>query len=313
MLSFFRTPARRLSQPVRCAGIALRDCRCCRPCAMSSRRMDTFRSNRRLALDARLARIGRALPRARLYAGRAVDRDRDHRRADRAVVAGGAGRSRESARRTQCANNLHQMGVGLSGYHDARGYFPIGCLDAERAAGGLVDLLVAVHRRDTSPGICTTSSRSTTRPPTASRRRSSSRSISVPAPFGSPVPATGNTTGDVNGNGRYDPGDFMAHDRLRRHVRLGRTARSMPMGSCSTTRRSAAARSATAQPHYHRGRRQRPRNDAWMANGPTAKTFSTSDCRSTRCRTTRCGATIPAAQCAILRRFGAVPDRRTWI
>jgi prepilin-type N-terminal cleavage/methylation domain-containing protein/prepilin-type processing-associated H-X9-DG protein len=32
--------------------------------------------------------------------------------------------ARESARRTQCANNLHQISLGLQAFHDAKGFFP---------------------------------------------------------------------------------------------------------------------------------------------------------------------------------------------
>jgi prepilin-type N-terminal cleavage/methylation domain-containing protein/prepilin-type processing-associated H-X9-DG protein len=32
--------------------------------------------------------------------------------------------ARESARRTQCSSNLHQVGLGLQAFHDSKGYFP---------------------------------------------------------------------------------------------------------------------------------------------------------------------------------------------
>lgn len=37
--------------------------------------------------------------------------------------------AREAARRTACANNMRQVGVGLLQYHDAFGTFPTGCVD----------------------------------------------------------------------------------------------------------------------------------------------------------------------------------------
>jgi prepilin-type N-terminal cleavage/methylation domain-containing protein/prepilin-type processing-associated H-X9-DG protein len=119
--------------------------------------------------------------------------------------------SRESARRTQCANNLKQMGLGLLEYHDAKTTFPIGCIGCTKASGlstawstvvlpfveesqafGLYDQTAAynsvTNRKATSVVVGTYLCPSTV---TFSRVRN------------------GNTTGDVNGNGRYDAGDFM--------------------------------------------------------------------------------------------------------
>ncbi len=37
--------------------------------------------------------------------------------------------TRESARRTQCQNNLRQLGIGLLRYHDQHDAFPVGCVE----------------------------------------------------------------------------------------------------------------------------------------------------------------------------------------
>ena len=41
--------------------------------------------------------------------------------------------AREAARRLSCFNNLHQIGIGLQGYHEAHASFPPGCIELQAA------------------------------------------------------------------------------------------------------------------------------------------------------------------------------------
>ncbi|MBI3837201.1 MAG: DUF1559 domain-containing protein [Planctomycetia bacterium] len=48
--------------------------------------------------------------------------------------------ARETARRTQCGNNLRQVGVALQTFHDAKGYFPSSYLSQPGGVMGTADL-----------------------------------------------------------------------------------------------------------------------------------------------------------------------------
>jgi len=56
--------------------------------------------------------------------------------------------ARESARRTQCVNNLHQIGVAMTSFHDANGQFPSAFLSRPGGVMGLPD----AETGDAGPG-----------------------------------------------------------------------------------------------------------------------------------------------------------------
>lgn len=117
--------------------------------------------------------------------------------------------SREQTRRAACANNLRQMGVALVAYHDAARGFPPGCVDrpARRVAWSL---FVLPHLEEQS-----TYDRYDQQALFYAEANRDAASIIVPAYL---CPSTsrfsrareGNSMGDVNRNGLYDPGDYMA-------------------------------------------------------------------------------------------------------
>ena len=69
------------------------------------------------------SRRSKSEPSERFYAGRVAGGHHDHRHFDRALVAGGAGGA-GAARRSQCENNLRQLGIGFHSFENANGGFP---------------------------------------------------------------------------------------------------------------------------------------------------------------------------------------------
>jgi prepilin-type N-terminal cleavage/methylation domain-containing protein/prepilin-type processing-associated H-X9-DG protein len=117
--------------------------------------------------------------------------------------------SRESARRAQCLSNLRQIGIGLSNYHDARRAFPPGCIDhsGKRLAWSTY-LLPYIEQSEVYDLYDPKSAYYA-----AANRQATSVILPVylcPSTVRLTRARDGNTTGDVNGNGQYDPGDFMA-------------------------------------------------------------------------------------------------------
>ncbi len=79
---------------------------------------------------------------SRLYSDRITGGHRDYRYLDRDLVARGPSRA-EAARRSQCVNNLKQIGVALANYESSNAVFPPGSI--KWGAGTLQDCITQRH------------------------------------------------------------------------------------------------------------------------------------------------------------------------
>jgi prepilin-type N-terminal cleavage/methylation domain-containing protein/prepilin-type processing-associated H-X9-DG protein len=123
--------------------------------------------------------------------------------------------AREAARRTQCQNNLKQIGIGLHNYHSAKREFPVGCTSCTSVPGvslrqiaWSVYLLPYIEEKRAWELFDVSQSYKS-----AANHESARTVISVflcPSTVTAPQ-RTGPTTGDVNGNGKWDAGDDLAY------------------------------------------------------------------------------------------------------
>ena len=114
---------------------------------------------------------------------------------------------RESARRAECQNNLRQIGIALANYHEALHSFPVGCRDNRGLQiAWSASLLPFLEEHDVArtfdPGAAYNSH---TNQPAAGTPISLYLCPSTSTPE-----RIGPTSGDVNENGRWDPGDDLA-------------------------------------------------------------------------------------------------------
>lgn len=122
--------------------------------------------------------------------------------------------AREAARRTQCSNHLRQIGIGLSNHETAHGAFPIGCLECDfrlspprRQIAWTVSLLPFMEYQSLGDQFDWQY---------AYRHEANRYVVShvIPellCPSTTTTDRAGPTTGDINGNGVWEPGDDMAY------------------------------------------------------------------------------------------------------
>jgi prepilin-type N-terminal cleavage/methylation domain-containing protein/prepilin-type processing-associated H-X9-DG protein len=125
--------------------------------------------------------------------------------------------AREAARCTACQNNLRQIGVGLHNFHDAQREFPVGCISCTQAGavnGVFRQIAWSAYLLPYIEEQRAWQLFDVTQPYNSAANHESARTvISVylcPSTASSPQ-RNGPTTGDVNGNGQWDPGDDLAY------------------------------------------------------------------------------------------------------
>jgi len=121
--------------------------------------------------------------------------------------------AREAGRRGQCANNLRQVGIALHNYCSAYQKFPIGCIGCKIALGPnrppprMIAWNVATLPYIEQANVWRSFDY---RYPARSAENRVAVATVIPTFLCPSTPRPAATTGDINGNGRWDPGDDMA-------------------------------------------------------------------------------------------------------
>jgi prepilin-type N-terminal cleavage/methylation domain-containing protein/prepilin-type processing-associated H-X9-DG protein len=127
--------------------------------------------------------------------------------------------SREASRRTGCQNNLRQIGLALNHYLAAKRAFPIGCIGCAATppnfpAGTLPQLSWSTYVLRYMEQTDVWNLFDDTQAYNSAANHECGRSV-IPTylcPSTTTAAArTGPTSGDVNGNGQWDPGDDLAY------------------------------------------------------------------------------------------------------
>ncbi len=124
--------------------------------------------------------------------------------------------AREAGRHAQCQNNLRQIGLGLTNFHEFKKTFPVGCLECVQTKPPLDhplrQIAWSVYLLPYIDEKAVWNSFDESQPYRSQQNLSTGQTIIslYLCPSMSRTDRTGPTTGDVNNNGHWDTGDGLA-------------------------------------------------------------------------------------------------------
>ena len=142
--------------------------------------------------------------------------------------------AREAARGISCSNNLRQIGIGLQNYENTHEAFPIGCIECKFGSSSNpasmkmiawnVALLPYIEQDDVWR-------RFDYDYPAKGEENRQAVSAVIATFLCASTPRPSYTTGDINQNGDWDPGDDMGYTDYGGIYGVEGTGRNAPMGS----------------------------------------------------------------------------------
>tara|TARA_B100000809_G_scaffold263013_1_gene315285 strand:+ start:4582 stop:5607 length:1026 start_codon:yes stop_codon:yes gene_type:complete len=136
--------------------------------------------------------------------------------------------ARESARRTACGNHLRQIGLAMANYQNEYTYFPTGCIECRSKSRKKIAWNVAILPYLEQENIWKLFDYNY---PAKSLQNRQATGSHVPSFLCPSTSRESMTSGDINHNGQWDPGDDMAYSDYGGIYGVEGVGRTAPFGS----------------------------------------------------------------------------------